>query len=50
MDVEARLTIFAIVKKNYGVKVNGGRAESMCRLTHVIPSVLIKDRTIVGAI
>ena len=28
--------------------VNGGRAESMCRLTHVIPSVLIKDRTIVG--
>ena len=28
--------------------VNGGRVESMCRLTHVIPSVLIKDRTIVG--
>ena len=27
--------------------VNGGRAESMCRLTHVIPSVSIKDRTIV---
>ena len=29
--------------------VNEGRAESMCRLTHVIPSVPIKDRTIVGA-
>ena len=28
--------------------VNGGRAESMCRLTHVIPSMPIKDRTIVG--
>ena len=29
-------------------KVNGGGAESMCRLTHVIPSVSIKDRTVVG--
>ena len=28
--------------------VNGGRAESMCGLTHVIPFVPIKDRTIVG--
>ena len=28
--------------------VNGGRAESMCRLTHVILSVVIKDHTIVG--
>ena len=28
--------------------VNGGRAESLCRLTHVIPSVLVKDRTVVG--
>ena len=28
--------------------VNGGQAESTCRLTHVIPSVPIKDRTIVG--
>ena len=27
--------------------VNGGRAESMCRLTHVIPSVPVKDRTVV---
>ena len=29
--------------------VNGGWAESMCRLTHVILFVPIKDRTIVGA-
>ena len=29
--------------------VNGGWAEPMCRLTHVIPSVLIKDHTVVGA-
>ena len=28
--------------------VNGGWVESMCRLTHVIPSMPIKDRTIVG--
>ena len=28
--------------------VNGGQAESMCRQTHVIPSVSIKDRTVVG--
>ena len=27
----------------------GGQAESMCRLTHVIPSMLIKDHTVVGA-
>ena len=49
MDTEARLAIFAIVEKNHGVKVNRGRAESMCRLTHVIPSVSIKHCTIVGA-
>ena len=35
-------------KKPWGNR-NGGRAESMCRLTHVIPFVLVKDRTIVGA-
>ena len=29
--------------------VTGGQAESMCRLTHVILSVPIKDHTIVGA-
>ena len=28
--------------------INGGREESMRRLTHVIPSMPIKDRTIVG--
>ena len=28
--------------------VNGGWAESMCGLTHVIPSVPIKDNTVVG--
>ena len=28
--------------------VNGGRAKSMSRLTHVIPSVPIKDHTVVG--
>ena len=49
MDIGARLAIFAIVEKNHGVKVNRGRVESMCRLTHVIPSMLIKDRTVVGA-
>ena len=47
MDTEARLAIFAIVEKNHGVKENQGRAESMCRLTHVILSVPIKDRTVV---
>ena len=28
--------------------INGGRVEYMCRLTHVIQSVPIKDRTVVG--
>ena len=28
--------------------VTRGQVESMCRLTHLIPSVPIKDRTIVG--
>ena len=50
MDTETRLAIFAIVEENHGVKVNGGWAESMCRLTHVIPSMPIKDHTIVGAV
>ena len=49
METGARLAIFAIVEKNHGVKVNRGRAKSMCRLTHVIPSLSIKDRTVVGA-
>ena len=49
MDTEARLAIFAIVGKEPWGNVNRGRAESMRRLTHVIPSVPIKDRTVVGA-
>ena len=28
--------------------VNVGQVESMCRLTHVIPSMPVKDRTVVG--
>ena len=28
--------------------INGGQVESMCRLTHMILSVPIKDRTVVG--
>ena len=49
MDTGARLAIFAIMEKNHGAKVNRSRVESMGGLTHVIPSMLIKDRTIVGA-
>ena len=49
MDTRARLAIFAIVEQNHGVKENRGRAESMRRMTHVIPSEPIKDHTIVGA-
>ena len=48
MDTGGRLAIFAIVEQNHGVKENQGQAESMRRLTHVIPSVPIKDRTVVG--
>ena len=29
--------------------VNGGQAKSICRLTHLILSMPIKDRTVVGA-
>jgi hypothetical protein len=49
VDTRARLAIFAIVEQNHGVKKNQGRAKSMHRLTHVILSVPIKDRTVVGA-
>ena len=48
MDTGARLAISAIMEQNHGVKENQGQAEPMCRLTHVIPSVPIKDRTVVG--
>ena len=34
-------------KESWG-NVNGGRVEFLCRLTHVISSVPIKDCTIVG--
>ena len=34
-------------KESWG-NVNRGQVESMCRLTHVILFVPIKDRTIVG--
>ena len=50
MDTRARLAIFAIMEQNHGVKENQGWAESMRRLTHVIPFVLIKDHTVVGAV
>ena len=48
MDTEAWLAIFSIMEQNHGVKENQGRAESMHRLTHVIPSMPVKDRTVVG--
>ena len=48
MDTEARLAIFAIVEKNHGGNVNGGWAQSMCGLTHVILPMPVKDRTVVG--
>ena len=48
MDTEAGLAIFAIMEKNHRGNVNGGQVESMCGLTHVIPSIPIKDRTIVS--
>ena len=48
MDTKAWLDIFAIAEKGPWGNVNGGRAESMCRSTHVISSVSIKNRTVVG--
>ena len=48
MDTKARLAIFAIMEQNHGVKENQGPVESMCRLTHVILSVPVKDCTVVG--
>jgi len=48
VDIRARLAIFAIVEKKPWGNVTGGRTESMRRLAHVIPSVPIKDRTVVG--
>ena len=48
MDTEARLAISAIMEKEPWGNVNGGWTESIRRLTHVIPSMPIKDHTIVG--
>jgi len=48
VDTGARLAIFAIREQNHGVKKNRGRAESMHRMIHEIPSVPIKDRSVVG--
>ena len=36
------------MEQNHGVKGNQGWTESMCRLTHVILSVPVKDRNVVG--
>ena len=35
-------------KKELWDNVTGGQAESMCRLTHVILYMLIKNRTVIG--
>ena len=48
MDTEGRLTIFAIMEKNHGVKSKSRPSRVYGGLTHVIPSVLIKDHTVVG--
>ena len=48
MDTKARLTIFAIVEKNHGLKSKSRPGGVYGRLTHVIPSAPIKDRTVVG--
>ena len=40
--------IFYSGKEPWG-NVNGGQTESMCRLTLMILSMPIKDRTVVGA-
>ena len=40
--------IFYRGKEPWGNR-NGGRTESMRRLSHMIPSMPIKDRTVVGA-
>ena len=43
------MAIFAIVEQNHGLKSKSRPGGVYGWLTHVIPSVLIKDYTIVGA-
>ena len=49
MDTEARLAIFDIVEKSHGCKSKSRPGGVYGWLTHVIPSVLVEDRTVVGA-
>ena len=48
MDTKAWLAIFAIVEKNHGLKSKSRPNGVYGRMTHVISSVPIKERTIVG--
>ena len=48
MDTKARLAIFAVVEKNHGWKSKSRPGGVYGWLTHMIPSVPIKDRTVVG--
>ena len=48
MDTGARLAIFAIMEKNHGLKSKSRLGGVYGRLTYVIPSVPIKDHTVVG--
>ena len=52
MDTGAWLAIFAIMENNLGVLLRGDRGELICNgisLSMLVPSMSIKDRTIVGA-
>ena len=49
MDTKARLAIFDIVERNHGLKSKSRLGGVYGRLTYVIPSVPIKDHTVVGA-
>ena len=48
MDTGARLAIYCYREKEPWGNITRGRMESTRRLTHVLSSVPIKDRTIVG--
>ena len=49
MDTKAWLAIFAIMEKNHGLKSKSRPDGVYGRMTHVIPSMPIKDRIVVGA-